>query len=204
MSEPIALPIKFKVKEIPFKKDAVEYFKEHKKLRPVRFGYSIHYAEVLEYGCGPLNDYQPTVDYGDYTYKSIYDQIYKWAGEKDGKGSGLPIEDEKERRAFAKKVTDKFFRVGMRAHPYWRPAMQWLQDNMQRLFDEGYSLYEIAGVALRISDECIMAQNLPFKGRLQLSVVREEVDPRELNPVKDKKDWTDEDWERRFDQFAWR
>ena len=37
----LTIPIKFKLKdEEQFKKDAVEYFKEHKKLKPVRFGFT--------------------------------------------------------------------------------------------------------------------------------------------------------------------
>ena len=190
----LTIPIKFKLKdEEQFKKDAVEYFKEHKKLKPVRFGFTTDYAESLEYGTGPLTLYQPTVNGGNYTWKSIYDAIEYWAGRKDGKGSGLPIKDKKERAEFAKAVTNKFFTVGMRPHPYWRPAMQWMIDNMQRLFDEGYSLKEIAEEAHRVALDLILAQNLPFSGQLQISGIVDEVEWSELGDTKELKDYTEDE-----------
>lgn len=138
----VELPVKFKIKnESDFKKDLAEYFEQHRKLKPVRFGYTVEYAESLEYGTGPLDNYQPTVHHGNYTFQSIYKEIYEWAGKKGG--DGLPIKDPVERAKFARKVTRKFFTYGMKPHPYWRPALQFLEDNEQRLFDEGMSLKEI-------------------------------------------------------------
>lgn len=208
MSDDLRLPIRFVIhrNDADFKKDMVDYFTNHKKLKAVRFGYTTEYAEVLEYGCGPLNDFQPTVHGGSYTYKTIYDAIYDWAGKKDGKGRGpykLPIEDEAERRAFTKKVVDRFFMYGMKPHTYYRPAIDFLRDNMQKLFDEGYSLFEICDEALRISNKCIMDFNLPFSGKLQRSALIEEVDKRDIAKVKDKKDWTDEEWDDVFERAGW-
>ena len=174
----------------------------HRKLKPVRFGYTVEYAESLEYGTGPLNNYQPTVNKGFYTYKSIYDGIYEWARKKDGKGSGLPIKDEEERRNFAKAVTRRFFEYGMRPHPYWRPAINFLIENQQRLFDEGHSLKEICDEALRIADKCIQDQNLPFSGKLQQSVIIEDVDP-DSEDFKLFKDYNDDERNSSYKRSGW-
>lgn len=195
----LSIPIKLKVENTDeMKEDILKYLKNHSKLKPVRIGYTIEYAESLEYGTGPLNTIQSTVHGGSYSYRTIYNEILKWAGRKDGKGSGLPIEDEEERRNFAKHVTDNFFQYGMKPHPYWRPAIQWLQDNMQKRFDEGYSLYEIADETLRIANKCIMDQNLPFSGNLQKSALIEEISP-EDGKHKDLKDYSSEERNRIFE-----
>lgn len=200
----VQVPIKWKIlNEAQLTEDVKNYLKTHKRLTPVRFGYTVKYAESLEYGTGPLNDYQPTVNDGDYTYKTIYDAIYEWAGKKDGKGSGLPIKDEKERRDFAKKVTDRFFMYGMRPHPYWRPAVNWLLENEQAMFDKGYSLYEIADEALRVSDKCIMDQNLPFSGDLQKSAFVSEIDWREVKDGQEYKDYSEDERNAKFKEVGW-
>lgn len=66
------LPITFKIKDTDrFKEELRTYLKEHERIQPVRFGFETGYAESLEYGTGPLSLYQPTVNGGVYTYKSI-------------------------------------------------------------------------------------------------------------------------------------
>lgn len=200
----VKLPIKFKIKDEDAFKDAlVEYLKNHRKLKPVRFGYTTDYAESLEYGTGPLDYFQPTVHGGNYSYNSIYNEIYEWAGKKDGKGTGLPIEDPAERKAFAKKVTDNFFMYGMKPHPYWRPAIQFLQDNQQRLFDEGKSLMEICDEALRVANKCIMDQNLPFSGKLQQSAFIDVLSQEEAGKSKDLREYSDEERNRLFRESGW-
>lgn len=201
----LTLNIKLKLKnETELKEQLVNYLENHKKLKPVRFGYTTEYAESLEYGTGPLSLMQPTVHGGSYTYKRIYDEIYDWAGKKDGKGSGLPIKNKKEREEFAKKVTDKFFTEGMRPHPYWRPAIQFLQDNEQRLFDEGKSFFEIADEALRVANKCIMDQNLPFSGKLQQSAIIDEIDWREMGSKgKEYREYNEDERNRAFRQSGW-
>lgn len=197
------LPIKFKVKDADdFKKKAVEYFKEHRKLKPVVFGFSTDYAESLEYGTGPLSLYQPTVHHGNYTRETIYKALYDWAGRKEG--DGLPIEDEEERARFAERITNRFFNVGMKQHPYWRPAVQWLEDNEQRLFDEGKSLYEIADEALRnVALKYIKDQNIIFDGQLILSSYVKSVGWSELGDAKDLKDYNDDERNRLFKEVGW-
>ena len=184
-----------------FKKDLIEYLKNHQKLKPVRFGFTTDYAESLEYGTGPLNNFQPTVNGGNYTYKTVWNDIYEWAGKKDGKGSGLPIRDKAERKAFTDKVVDRMFRSGMRPHPYWRPAIQWMEDNQQRLFDMGYSLFDICAEALRVADKCIQDQNLPYTGKLQQSALIQELDWREVGDGTDDRPYHDDErnrWQARF------
>ena len=186
----VQIKLKFKLKnQDELKQQLKQYLEEHKKLQPVRFGYTTEYAESLEYGTGPLSQLQPTVHGGDYSYKTIYEEIYNWAGKKDGKGSGLPIKDKEERARFAKAVTDKFFAVGMRPHPYWRPAVNFLIDNQQVLFDKGYSL--------------IMDQNLPFTGKLQQSAIVEELDPREMLKAKELREYKDEEKNRLYKKAGW-
>lgn len=198
------LPIKLVLKDPQkFKEDAKEYFENHQRLKPVRFGYTVHYAESLEYGTGPLSNYQPTVNGGNYTYKKIWDDIYEWAGKKDSHGGILPIKDKEERKAFTDKVVQRMFNYGMRPHPYWRPAINWLIENEQVKFDEGLSLYEIADEALRISNKCIMDQNLPYSGQLQLSAFIDEIDLREHESVKDYKDYTEDERNAKFKQVGW-
>lgn len=201
----VRLPVKFVIKDqYALTEEIKNYLKDHKRLKPVRFGYTTDYAESLEYGTGPLNDFQPTVNGGSYTYKTIYRNIYEWAGKKDGKGSGLPITDAEERKRFAKAVTDKFFMFGMKAHPYWRPAVNWLLANQQRMFDEGHSLFEIADEAMRISNKCIMDQNLPFSGNLQKSAFVDSIDWKEIgNNGKDLKDYNEDERNALFKQVGW-
>ena len=190
----IQLPLKFKLKNTDeLKEELRKYLESHKRLQPVRFGFTTGYAEALEYGTGPLSMLQPTVQNGNYSYKTIYDAIYEWAGKKDGRGSGLPIKDKEERARFAKAVTDKFFAVGMRPHPYWRPAINFLIDNQQRLFNEGKSLMDIASEALRVSEKCIQDQNLPFSGNLQLSAIVEELDVRLMLKAKELREYKDDE-----------
>ena len=198
----LMLPIKFRLSdENEFREDLKRYLLNHSKLKTVRFGYTTDYAESLEYGTGPLKDFQPTVHGGNYTYETIYNAIYEWAGKKDGHGGQLPITDKTERARFATAVTDKFFAEGMRPHPFWRPAIQWLEDNEQVLFDKGYSLLEIADEALRIANKCIMDQNLPFTGQLQQSAfidtVEDDVKTKEL------KDYTDDERNSMFERAGW-
>lgn len=200
----IKIPINFKVKDTDkLKKDLIEYLQNHRKLKPVRFGYTTEYAESLEYGTGPLDYFQPTVHGGSYSYKTIYNEIYEWAGKKDGKGTGLPIKDPAERKVFAKNVTDKFFMFGMKPHPYWRPAIQFLQDNMQRLFDEGKSLTEICDEALRVANKCIMDQNMPFSGKLQQSAFIDTLNQEEAVKSKDLREYNDEERNRLFRESGW-
>lgn len=201
----VNLPIKWKIKDQgALTEEARNYFKEHKRLKPVRFGYTTSYAESLEYGTGPLSQRQDTVEGGNYSWDSIYKGIYEWAGKKDGKGSGLPIKNKQERAEFAKAVTDKFFREGMKPHPYFRPAVQWLEDNEQALFDKGYSLFEIADEALRIANRCIMIQNLPFNGKLQLSAFLDEIDWREIGgDGKDLSEYNEDERNRLFRDSGW-
>lgn len=199
----VQLPVRWKVKVDGTTVDeAREYFKNHERLKPVRFGFDTDYAEVLEYGCGPLNDFQPTVDGGSYTYDSIYKQIYKWAGKKQGRDGYLPIKNKDERKAFAKKVTDKFFMYGMKAHPYWRPAVNFIEANKQRLFDEGYSLYEICDLALKVALKSIMDNNYYFNGTLIESARIKEVDWREVDG-KDLRNYTDDERNIRFKEVGW-
>ena len=50
----LTLNIKLKLKnETELKEQLVNYLENHKKLKPVRFGYTTEYAESLEYGTCP-------------------------------------------------------------------------------------------------------------------------------------------------------
>lgn len=167
-------------------------------MKPVRFGFSVDYAESLEYGTGPLRNMQPTVDGGNYTYDKIWVEINIWAWKK------LQMKNRLHRENFVTGVVNRMWEVGMKQHPYWRPAIQWLEDNLQRLFDDGYSLYDIASNARKIAEQCIIAQNLPYSGQLQQSAVLEELDWRELKDGgKEIKDYTDDERNRLFREGGW-
>ena len=190
----VRLPIKFVIKQQDIQEDAKKYFEQHKRLHPVRFGFSVAYAESLEYGSGPLRDFQPTVDGGNYTYESVWNGLNEWARKK------LKMNDKEHRENFVTGVANRMWDVGLNPHPYWRPAMLWLESNMQRLFDEGHSLFEIADMAMNIADKCIMDQNLPYEGGLQLSAKVEEIDPRE---IKDLRDYNDDERNFLFESSRW-
>lgn len=199
------IPLKLRV-ELD-KEEVKRYFEQHKRLQPVRFGYTIDYAESLEYGTGPLRFAQRTVKGGNYTYQTIYKAIYEWAGRKDSHGGRLPIKDEEERADFARKVTQDFFDKGMKPHPYFRPAIQWLEANEQILFDRGYSLFEICDEAMRISDKCIKDQNLPFSGKLQQSAFCDTITMGEIKDGSDLSNYHDDErnkWDARWDRVGWK
>lgn len=198
------LPVRFVIRQDQaFIDETTEYFKNHHKLKPVRFGFDSGHAESLEYGTGPLSEYQPTVHNGNYNRDRIFTELYKWAGKKQGNDGYLPIKDKKERALFAKELTDRFFTYGMKAHPYWRPAVNFLLQNQQRLFDEGHSLYEIADMALKVALKTIMDRNLFFSGELIESAKVKEVDWREVKDGTDYKDYKTDERNRLFKEVGW-
>lgn len=195
----LQIPIRWKLKNI---QDVQQAFKDNLKndtrLKPVRFGYTVDYAESLEYGTGPLRDMQIIVDGGKYTYKSVWEGIDEWARKK------LKMENKEHRENFVTGVVNRMWDVGLRPHPYWRPAINWLLANQQRMFDEGHSLKEIAEEAMRISEKCIMDQNLPYQGGLQKSAIVTVIDWKEIgNDGKDLKDYMADERNALFKQVGW-
>lgn len=194
----IQIPIRWKLKDIQdVKREFIDYLKNSNKLKPVRFGYSVDYAESLEYGTGPLRDVQIIVDGGKYTYESVWEGLNEWARKK------LKMENKEHRENFVTGVANRMWDVGLRPHPYWRPAVNWLLENQQRMFDEGHSLREIADEALRVSDKCIMDQNLPYEGGLQKSAFVEDIDWREVKDGKDFKDYNEDERNAKFKEVGW-
>lgn len=184
---------------LKFDRDEVERFlKEHKRLQPVRFGYDVEYAEVLEYGCGPLKHFQPTYWNGDYTFEAVYEEIDRWARIK------LGLTRKGERKAFVDRLMDRMWNRGLYPHPFYRPALAWLEENMQEQFDEGKSLYEICDEALKIADQRILEQGLPYTGQLQEGSIITTIPYAEAGDPKDDRLWVDINdrtkWER---QGAW-
>ena len=110
------------------------------------------------------------------------------------------MQDKEYRENFVTGVVNRMWDEGMKPHPFYRPAMQWIETNMQRMFDEGHSLFEIADEGMRIANKCIMDQNLPYEGGLQLSAEIEEIDPRE---IKDLRDYNDDERNALFDASRW-
>lgn len=158
--------------EIKIDKDEIARFiKEYRRpndtqddpsiFQPVEFGYTVDYAESLEYGTGPLRIIQPTVHSGNYTYEYIWDGLNEWAKRK------LHMMDDAYRENFVTGVANRMWDVGMYPHPYFRPALQWLEDNLQKLVDEGHSFYEIADETIAFADHIIMISGLPDLGNLQ-------------------------------------
>lgn len=154
-------------------KDLEEFLKDYqyiqgkdqklKVMAPVRFGFTTDYAASLELGTGPLRDMQPLVHHGAYTYESIWKEIDEWAYKK------LEMHDKAHRENFVTGVVNRMWEEGMYQHPYFRPALLWLTENMQAKFDEGWTLYEIADEAMRIANQIIMDKGIPFQGNLQRS-----------------------------------
>lgn len=188
------LQIKLRIQIDP--DDVIRFFKENHRLQPVRFGYDVGYAEVLEYGCGPLNRFQPTYNNGQYSYETIYEEIDRWARLK------LAIKNKNERKAFVDRLVDRMFNKGLYPHPFYRPALIWLEENMQAKFDEGLSLFQIADEALRIANKNIMDQNLPFTGQLQKSAIIKELSWGEAGDPKDETEWVDENEKYKLEREA--
>lgn len=115
----------------------------------------------------------------------------------------MPIKDEEELKHFSREVTKKFFTIGMKPHPYWRPAINWYENNRQRLFDEGMSFKQIANETMRIAYMQIMNQNLVFKGNLTKSAKVEEIDPRIVKDGKEYRDYNDDEWNALYQKSAW-
>ena len=188
--------ITIKCKLVLDKDDAVEYFKNHKRLTPVRFGYDTEYAQVLEYGCGPLSKFQPAYQNGDYSIESITKALDQWARLK------LRISNKSEREAFVERLVKRMWEKGLYPHPFYRPALLWLEENMQQQFDEGKSLFYIADEALRIANKNIMDQNLPYTGQLQQSAFIDTIPWGETGDPKDRMDWVDPTEKTRLEREA--
>lgn len=198
LQQSIQIPIRWKLKDAQdVKQEFTDYLKNSNKLKPVRFGYSVDYAESLEYGTGPLKNMQIIVNGGNYTYESIWEDINEWARKK------LKMENKEHRENFVTGVVNRMWDFGLYAHPFWRPAINWLLENQQRMFDEGHSLKEIADEALRVSNKCIMDQNLPYEGNLQKSAFIEDIDWREVKDGKDFKEYNDDERNRLFKEVGW-
>lgn len=190
----ITVNVKFRLK---FDTSEVErYFTEHKRLQPVRFGFDCNHAEVLEYGCGPLKHFQPVYMNGQYSFERIYEEIDRWARIK------LKMTRKSERKAFVDRLMERMWNRGLYPHPYYRPALIWLEENLQTKFDEGMSLYEIADNAFRIAKKSIMDQGLPYEGHLLEGAFISSIPRGEMGDPKDNTEWVNPDDKARLDGEA--
>lgn len=135
-----------------------------KKYQPVYFGFTTDYAEALEYGTGPLRDMQPTVHGGAYTYDSVWRDIDEWARKK------LGMHDKAYRENFVTGVVNRMWEKGLYPHVYFRPALLWLEENLQQQVDMGKSFVEIADEAMRIANTNIMSERIPDLQGISLSM----------------------------------
>lgn len=132
-------------------------------MKPCQFSIGVDYAEWLEFGSGPAQ-----VD----SNGELERQIKLWCRRKLGlKG--------KELETTAKSIAGRIAKHGIVARPYWRPAIYWGFDHVQSLFDQGYSLLQIAEAMQEKCNENIMhnenappgREYMPYNGTLQQSMV---------------------------------
>lgn len=158
----IEIPLRFKV--VIDDKDVVEFLENHKRLAPIRFGYTTEHAEYQEYGTGPHRN-RGKHRMGERAKR----EITEWARLKVGK-------EGKELSDFVRAVMWRIYNTGIRPRPFLRPAMADVQNRMQELWDRGYSLYDMGDEIQRISDRYIMDYNMPYKGILQSSWFNHRID----------------------------
>lgn len=171
----LRLPVTFDVKMD--NAECERYFKEQERLRPAAMFCSTAYAESLEYGTGPLKDFQPTYNGGAYTYSGIVHELEYWARIK------LHMDNKEECRAFAERVATRMWNYGLYPHIYWRPAVEWATEHLQDEFDKGHSIYEILDDAMRIAVRAVQDNNYIFTGKLLQSLHVEHLDD---NDAEDK------------------
>ena len=172
----IRIPVKWHA-EISAK-ELREYLLAHQRMRPVVFIIPVKYSAWLEFGTGPA---QRSSD------GELYMAIYTWLRRKKG------ITNQKELERLAKQISGRIARYGLRARPFWRPAFYATADNLQQLFDRGYSLMDIVQwMATKVNDNIMWNVNapagseyMPDTGALQMGWIIRYLDEDESDDAKD-------------------
>lgn len=201
----LKIPIKFRIEVDKEEADgfdtAEHYERKVEMLKPVKIMVSTEYAEALEYGTAPLENMQKTVHGGAYTWDMIFQELKDWASKKETRDGKFPIRSVGGQIAFARNLTDKFFREGMMPHPYFRPALNWMTANMQALSDEGNSMYDIGVLTLQYMNRILIEGDHIFNGTLQKSMSVHIMSYDETTQA--LSDMNDEQWEELYGVTGW-
>lgn len=200
----LAIPIKFKISierdDADGYANATDYMNKPELLKPVKIMVSTAYAESLEYGTAPLS-IMTTLNGMSYSWKSVFDELVLWASRKETRDGKFPITSKGGQIAFARNLTNKFFEEGMKPHPYFRPSMDWMMANMQRLFDEGNSMLDIARMTLEYMNRLLIEGDHIFNGDLQKSMSAHVMDYDET--VQTLSSMNDTQWEELYGVTGW-
>lgn len=198
----LKIPIKFRIEVEKEDKHTLDrYLQNVDALKPIKIMVSTEYAEALEYGTGPLINMQKAVHGGAYTWDSIFQELKDWASKKETRDGKLPIRSIGGQIVFARNLTDKFFREGMKPHPYFRPALDWMNANLQTLYNEGNTLYDIGVLTIQYMNRILIEGEHVFNGTLQKSMHVHIMDYDETAEA--LSDMNDEQWEELYGASGW-
>lgn len=201
----LTIPIKFRIEIDKAEADGYDtpdhYMQKAEMLKPVKIMVSTEYAESLEYGTAPLENMVKSVHGGAYTRDMIFQELKDWASKKETRDGKFPIRSVAGQIAFARNLTDKFFREGMIPHPYFRPAMDWMVANMQSLSDEGNTMLDIAILTLQYMNRILIEGDHIFNGTLQKSMSAHIMSYDET--IEAMADMNDTQWEELYGITGW-
>ena len=155
----VQIPITFKV-DIDAK-DLREYLLTMERMKPAVFWIPCSYAPYLEFG---------THSAQQSSYGELERELRLWVRRK------LGISDPKEIERKVKQIHGNIVRHGLAPRPFWRPAFYYTVDHLQELFDQGYSMLQIAEDMAERTNENIMwntnappgREYMPYNGTLQM------------------------------------
>lgn len=158
----IQIPITWKVEVSA--KDLKEYLRSQERLRPCTFIIPSSYSSQLEFGERPYIQILTESEIIE-----LRRDIRTWLRRKKG------VTDKRELDRTTESVVQSLLYKGLRARPYWRPAFYRTADNLQSLFDQGYSLMQIIEDMAEHTNENIMfnqyappgGEYMPYTGTLQ-------------------------------------
>lgn len=175
MCPQVKIPIKWSVQVSA--KDLREYLLAEERLKPVVFIVPAKHAEWLEFGSAPAQQSSN----GD-----LQIAIRRWLQRKRG------VSNPSELDRLTKQISGRIARYGLAPRPFFRPAFYYVSDNLQQLFDQGYSLMDIIQHMAERTNENIMwnryappgSEYMPDTGTLQMGWIIRYLEPEEVENAK--------------------
>jgi len=159
------IPIRFRIE---IKDDSLkEFVYAHRRHQPVRYGFDVEHSEYVEYGTGPQRG---RTKY--FISPEGRKAINEWVKKK------LSIYDPKERRKVVNRIIWKLQLYGMKPQPYWRPARNQVINDLQKYYNMGFTLREVAEQIGAIAKQHIVTQGIPYDGAIERSWYVDDI-PRE-------------------------
>lgn len=139
-----------------------KYLLARERMKPACFIIGASHAEHLEFGSGPA---QVSSD------GELQRQIELWCRRKLGL-SGKELEQK------TRQISAMIAKHGLKARPFWRPAVYSVSEHLQEYFDEGFNLLQICEAMQDRCNENIMwnenappgREIMPYNGTLQQSM----------------------------------